>query len=69
MAKLTKEDIISSLKEMSMLEINDLVKVIEEEFDVSAAIVVAPVVKAEDDSPSLVTLTIENVGGNKIGGS
>ena len=31
MAKLTKEEIIASLKEMSVLELNELVKAVEEE--------------------------------------
>lgn len=37
MAKITSEELISSLKEMTILELNDLVKAIEEEFGVSAA--------------------------------
>ncbi|MCQ2796327.1 MAG: 50S ribosomal protein L7/L12, partial [Bacilli bacterium] len=41
MAKLSKEDIISSLKEMTLLEINDLVKAVETEFGVTAAAPVA----------------------------
>ena len=41
MAKLTNEEIIASLKEMTMIELNDLVKAIEEEFGVTAAAPVA----------------------------
>jgi large subunit ribosomal protein L7/L12 len=41
MAKLTNEEIISSLKEMSVLELNELVKAVEKEFGVSAAAPVA----------------------------
>ena len=41
MAKLTKEDIIASLKEMTIVELNDLVKAVEEEFGVTAAAPVA----------------------------
>ncbi len=37
MAKLTKEEIIDAIKELSVLELNDLVKACEEEFGVSAA--------------------------------
>ena len=37
MAKITSEELISSLKEMTILELNELVKAIEEEFGVSAA--------------------------------
>ena len=41
MAKLTNEEIISSLKEMTLIELNELVKAIEEEFGVTAAAPVA----------------------------
>ncbi len=37
MAKLTQEEIINSIKEMTVLELNNLVKALEEEFGVSAA--------------------------------
>jgi large subunit ribosomal protein L7/L12 len=37
MAKLTIEEIIAAVKELSVLELNDLVKMAEEEFGVSAA--------------------------------
>ncbi|EST10622.1 50S ribosomal protein L7/L12 [Sporolactobacillus laevolacticus] len=38
---MTKEEIIGAIKEMSVLELNDLVKAIEEEFGVTAAAQVA----------------------------
>ena len=38
---MTKEQIIEAIKEMSVLELNDLVKAIEEEFGVTAAAPVA----------------------------
>ncbi|WP_096438146.1 50S ribosomal protein L7/L12 [Alteribacter populi] len=38
---MTKEQIIDAIKEMSVLELNDLVKAIEEEFGVEAAAPVA----------------------------
>ncbi|HEU5140682.1 MAG TPA: 50S ribosomal protein L7/L12 [Bacillales bacterium] len=38
---MTKEEMIDSIKEMSVLELNDLVKAIEEEFGVTAAAPVA----------------------------
>ena len=41
MSKLTIEQFIAAIKEMSMLELNDLVKAIETEFGVSAAAPVA----------------------------
>ena len=45
MAKLTTEEFIAAIKELSVLELNDLVKACEEEFGVSAAagVVVAAV--------------------------
>ena len=45
MAKLTAQELIDAIKELSVLELNDLVKACEEEFGVSAAagVVVAAV--------------------------
>ena len=43
MAKLTIEEIIAAVKELTVLELNDLVKAAEEEFAVSAAAGVAVV--------------------------
>lgn len=40
---MTKEQIIEAIKEMTVLELNDLVKAIEEEFGVTAAAPVAVV--------------------------
>ncbi len=37
MAKMTTEEFIAAIKELSVLELNDLVKACEEEFGVSAA--------------------------------
>ena len=42
MAKLTTAEFIDAIKELSVLELNDLVKACEEEFGVSAA--AAPIV-------------------------
>ena len=44
MAKLTTAEFIEAIKELSVLELNDLVKACEEEFGVSAAAGVAVVV-------------------------
>ncbi|MFD1067373.1 50S ribosomal protein L7/L12 [Oceanobacillus locisalsi] len=44
---MTNEEMISAIKEMTVLELNDLVKAIEEEFGVSAA---APVAAAGADA-------------------
>ena len=43
MAKLSTQEIIDAIKELSVLELNDLVKACEEEFGVSAAAGVAVV--------------------------
>ena len=70
MAKLTKEEIIASVKEMTVLELNDLVKAIEEEFGVTAAapvaVAAAPVeeeakgpVEAEEHKKTLVAAGAE----------
>ena len=67
---MTKEQIIEAIKEMSVLELNELVKACEEEFGVSAAAPVAVVggaaagAAAEEKSEFDVVLT--NAGANKI---
>ncbi len=70
MAKLTNEEIIATLKEMTILEINDLVKAIEEEFGVTAAVVAAagPAVVEEEapKGPTEVTILLKEVGPTKI---
>ena len=71
MAKLTKEDFISSLKEMNLLEIKELVDAMKEEFgvDPSAVAVAAPVAggaAAADDTPSVVTVSIAEAGAAKV---
>ena len=70
MAKLTKEDFISSLKEMNLLEIKELVDAMKEEFgvDPSAVAVAAPVAgAAADEGPSTVTVSIADPGAGKVG--
>ena len=49
MAKLTTAEMIEAIKELSVLELNELVKACEEEFGVSAAagVVVAAAVETE----------------------
>ena len=47
MAKLTTAEFIEAIKELSVLELNDLVKACEEEFGVSAAAVVVVAAAAE----------------------
>ena len=70
MAKLTTEEFIAAIKELSVLELNDLVKACEEEFGVSAAagVVVAAAgaagEAAEENDEFDVELT--EVGANKV---
>ena len=70
MAKLNKEDFISSLKEMSLLEIKELVDAMKEEFgvDPSAVAVAAPAAggAAADAAPSTVTVSIAEAGQAKV---
>ena len=70
MAKLTKESFIESLKEMSLLEIKELVDAMKEEFgvDPSSVAVAAPVAAGEaaNDGPKMVTVNLVNAGLAKI---
>lgn len=67
MAKLTKEEIINSLKEMNLLEINDLIKAIETEFGVSAAApVAAAATSAKTEAPTSVTISLIDAGAQKV---
>ncbi|MFA5421442.1 MAG: 50S ribosomal protein L7/L12 [Bacilli bacterium] len=71
MAKLTKEEIIASLKEMTVLELNELVKAVEAEFGVTAAAPVAAAVApveeaAEAKGPVDVNLILKAVGMSKV---
>ena len=50
--KLTNEQIIDTLKQMSALELSALVKDVEKEFGVTAAAPVAAAAPAEDDGPA-----------------
>lgn len=71
MAKLTHEDILAYLEEATILELNDLVKAIEEKFDVTAAAPVAVAAAAAADAgaaaePTEVNVTLTEVGGTKV---
>lgn len=70
MAKINTTDLIASLKEMTILELNDLVKAIEEEFGVTAAApVAAAAAPAEEEvskGPSEVTVYLKAVGASKL---
>lgn len=69
MAKLNIEDILAYLEEATILELNDLVKAIEDKFDVTAAAPVAAAAAgaaAEDAAPAEVTVTLTDVGASKV---
>jgi large subunit ribosomal protein L7/L12 len=69
MAKFTKDEFISGLKEMTILEVKELVDAMKEEFgvDPSAVAVAAPVAGAAvEEGPSTVTLTLTAAGANKL---
>ena len=70
MAKLTTEEFIAAIKELSVLELNDLVKACEEEFGVSAAagVVVAAAGAAGEAAEEKDEFDVEltEVGPNKV---
>ena len=70
MAKLTKESFIESLKEMTLLEIKELVDAMKEEFGVdpsAVAVAAAPAGAAAEDAGSATkTVVLKSAGGNKI---
>jgi large subunit ribosomal protein L7/L12 len=70
MAKLTTAEFIEAIKELSVLELNDLVKACEEEFGVSAAagVVVAaagPAAAAEEEKTEF-DVELTECGPNKV---
>ena len=69
MAKLNKEDFISALNEMNLLEIKELVDAMKEEFGVDpSAVAAAPVASqgAADAAPSQVSVSISDAGAAKV---
>ncbi len=69
MAKFTKDEFISGLKEMTILEVKELVDAMKEEFgvDPSAVAVAAPVAGAAvEEGPSTVNVVLASAGANKI---
>ena len=67
---MTREDIIQAIKEMSVLELNELVKACEEEFGVSAAAAVvaggAVAGGAAGEEKTEFDVVLANAGDNKI---
>ena len=70
MAKLTAAEMIEAIKEMSVLELNELVTACEEEFGVSAAAPVAvaggAVAGAAAEEKTEFDVVLSNAGANKI---
>ena len=67
MAKISTKEIIDSIKEMTILEVKELVDAMKEEFgvDPSAVAVAAPGAAAEE-GPSTVNVVLASAGANKI---
>ncbi len=73
MTKLNKEDLMKAIEEMSVLELSDLVKTLEEKFGVSAQSMVAaaaPSAAAPDAAPkeeqTVFNIVLASAGANKI---
>ena len=69
MAKLTKESFIESLKEMTLLEIKELVDAMKEEFGVdpsAVAVAAAPAAAEAADEKSTFDVVLTSAGANKI---
>ena len=68
MAKLNREDFISALKEMTILEIKELVDAMKEEFgvDPSAVAVAAAPAAAVEEGPSKMNVVLTAAGANKL---
>ena len=69
MAKLSAKEIIDSLKEMTLLEIKEVVDLMKEEFGVdpsAVAVAAAPAGGAVEEGPSTVNVVLASAGANKI---
>jgi large subunit ribosomal protein L7/L12 len=74
---MTKEEMIQAIEKMTVLELSDLVKALEERFGVSAAVAMAPVgvaaagpaaapAAAPAEEKTEFTVTLKDFGANKI---
>lgn len=72
MAKLTKEELLKAIEEMSVLELSDFVKTLEEKFGVSAAMAAAPASNAASaatepvEEQTVFNVVVASSGANKI---
>ena len=69
MAKFTKDEFISGLKEMTILEVKELVDAMKEEFGVdpsAVAVAAAPAAAAVEEGPSTVNVELTAAGANKL---
>jgi len=73
MPELSNEKLIQQIEKMSVLELSELVKALEEKFEVSAAAVVPQAVSAgggaaapEEEEKSVVDIVLQDVGEKKI---
>lgn len=69
MAKLSAQEIIDSLKEMTLLEIKEVVDLMKEEFGVdpsAVAVAAAPAAAEEAQGPSKQDVVLASCGANKI---
>ena len=69
MAKLSTAEFIEAIKELSVMELNDLVKACEEEFGVSAAagvVVAGPAAAEEVEEKTEFDVELTEIGPNKV---
>ena len=69
---ISKDDILNAVSEMSVMDLNDLVKAFEEKFGVSAAAMAAPAAgggaaAAAVEEQTEFNLVLTEVGANKVG--
>ncbi|MES2263622.1 MAG: 50S ribosomal protein L7/L12 [Pseudomonadota bacterium] len=68
---ISKDDILAAVSEMSVMDLNDLVKAFEEKFGVSAAAMAAPAAggaaAAAVEEQTEFNLVLTEIGANKVG--
>ena len=69
MAKLSSREILDAVKEMTVLEVKELVDLMKEELGVdpsAVAVAAAPAAGAVEEGPSTVNVVLTSCGANKI---